>query len=47
MTMMKKDDEALRVRKPLHDLRDVVLPPPLGRHIDSLAALLEERQSGR
>ena len=41
------DDEALRVRKPLHGLRDVVLPPPLGRHIDSLAALLEERQSGR
>lgn len=39
--------EPLAVRRPIRALRDVVLPPPLGRRVDSLAALLEERQSSR
>ncbi|MEP7326914.1 MAG: type II toxin-antitoxin system prevent-host-death family antitoxin [Gemmatimonadota bacterium] len=38
---------ALSVRKPISALRDVALPPPLGRRVDSLAALLEERQLSR
>ncbi len=37
----------LQVRKPLHELRAVRLPPPLEGEVDSLAALLEERQSNR
>lgn len=39
--------EALSVRQPIRALHDVPLPPPLGRPVDSLAALLEERQSPR
>jgi prevent-host-death family protein len=39
--------EPLMVRQPLHSLRDVALPPPIGRKVDSLAALLEERQPVR
>jgi len=39
--------ETLGVRKPIRALRDVTLPPPLGRRIDSLAALLEERNPSR
>jgi prevent-host-death family protein len=37
----------LQVRKATAALRDVELPAPLGREIDSLAALAEERQAGR
>ncbi len=37
----------LPVRQPIGALQDVELPPPLGRRIDSLAALLEERQQSR
>lgn len=36
-----------RVREARTRVRDVVLPPPLARPIDSLAALLEERQGER
>ncbi|NOT07987.1 MAG: type II toxin-antitoxin system prevent-host-death family antitoxin [Gemmatimonadales bacterium] len=39
--------ETLVIRKPIRRLRDVALPAPLGRRIDSLAALLEERQPSR
>lgn len=39
--------ETLAVRKPIRSLRDVTLPPPLGRSVDSLAALLGERQPAR
>jgi len=39
--------EGLAIRQPIHALHDVPLPPPLGRPIDSLAALLEERQPAR
>lgn len=38
------ESEPLTVRRPLHKLHEVPLPPPLGRPLDSLAALLEERQ---
>lgn len=38
---------ALSVREPLRALRDVALPAPLGRPVDSLSALLEERQPAR
>jgi prevent-host-death family protein len=37
----------LPVRTATASLRDVVLPVPLGREIDSLGALAEERQAGR
>jgi prevent-host-death family protein len=37
----------LPVRKATAALKDVELPAPLGREIDSLAALAEERQAGR
>lgn len=37
----------LAVRQPLRALHDVRMPPPLGRAVDSLAALLEERQPSR
>lgn len=40
-------DEPLVVRLPARSLRDVKLPRPLRRTVDSLAALLEERQSSR
>lgn len=39
--------EPLPVREPTRALRDVALPPPLGGNVDSLAALLEERQASR
>jgi prevent-host-death family protein len=39
--------EPLAVREPLRELHDMRLPPPLGRPTDSLAALLEERQTAR
>lgn len=39
--------EPLTTRRPVRALHDVPLPPPLGRRIDSLAALLEERQLSR
>jgi len=39
--------EPLSVRRPLRGLHDVALPAPLGRRVDSLAALLEERQPAR
>ena len=39
--------ESLAARKPLRLLRDVRLPPPLGRRVNSVAALREERQAGR
>ena len=41
------EGEPLTVRQPVRALHDVELPPPLGRPIESLAALLEERQSAR
>lgn len=40
-------DEPFVVRLPTRSLRDVKLPRPLRRTVDSLAALLEERQSSR
>lgn len=39
--------EPLAVREPVRALHDVPLPPPLGRPVDSLTALLEERQPSR
>ena len=39
--------ESLASREPLRALRDIPLPRPLGRKVDSLAALLRERQSSR
>lgn len=39
--------EGLTSRQPLRPLHQVPLPPPLGRPLDSLAALLEERQPTR
>jgi prevent-host-death family protein len=39
--------EPLAVREPVRALHDVPLPPPLGRAVDSLAVLLEERQPSR
>lgn len=39
--------EPLTVRQPVRTLHDVPLPRPLGRPVDSLAALLEERQPSR
>ena len=41
------EGEALSVRRPLRRLREVTMPPPLRRRVDSLAVLLEERQSTR
>jgi len=38
---------ALSVRLPVHGLHDTPLPPPLRKPVDSLAALLEERQGSR
>jgi len=40
-------EEPLPTRKPLGDLRDLKLPGPVLKPVDSLAALLEERQAGR
>lgn len=39
--------ETLHVRKATTPLRNVKLPAPLGREIDSMAALADERQAGR
>jgi prevent-host-death family protein len=39
--------ETLHVRKATTALRNVKLPAPLGREIDSMAALADERQAGR
>jgi len=39
--------DVLRVRKATSALRDFVLPPPVGRNVDSLAALLAEREQSR
>ena len=39
--------ESLSVRKPIRKLSDIVLPARLRARADSLAALLEERQSSR
>ena len=39
--------EPLRTRKPIRTLGEVQFPPPLGRRVNSLTALLEERQPGR
>lgn len=39
--------EPLTVRAPLRALHKTPLPKPLGHPVDSLAALLEERQSSR
>ena len=39
--------EPLPVRMPLRRLHDLKLPGPVGKPVDSLAALLEERQAGR
>lgn len=39
--------EPLTVRRPVRALHDVPMPPPLGRPVDSLAALLDERQPSR
>lgn len=41
------EGEPLTVRLPIRGLHDVPMPPPLGRRVDSLAALLEERQMSR
>ena len=41
------EGDSMTVRKPLRSLGEVILPPPLDRPIDSLAALLEERQNER
>jgi antitoxin (DNA-binding transcriptional repressor) of toxin-antitoxin stability system len=41
------EGEALQVRKATTALPDVELPAPLGRAIDSMAALAAERQAGR
>lgn len=37
----------LLIRKPTRRAKDVRLPPPIKKPIDSLSALLEERQEGR
>ncbi len=39
--------EPLAVRRAMRALHSVALPKPIGRRIDSLAALLDERQSSR
>ena len=39
--------EPLTVRAPLRGLHETPLPQPLGHPVDSLAALLAERQSAR
>ena len=39
--------EPLVVRRASRRLHSVPLPRPIGRRIDSLAALLDERQTGR
>jgi antitoxin (DNA-binding transcriptional repressor) of toxin-antitoxin stability system len=41
------EGESLPVRVPVRALRDVVLPGSVARPVDSVAALLEERQRSR
>ena len=41
------EGEPMSVRQPIRKLHDVPLPPPLGRPVDSLDALLQERQQSR
>jgi prevent-host-death family protein len=41
------DPEPLAVRRPIRKLHDIPLPPPLGRPVDSLRALAQERQPSR
>lgn len=40
-------EEPLSVRQPIRALRDVVVPPPLSPSVNSLEALLQERQTSR
>lgn len=39
--------EPLAVRQPIRPLHETPLPPPIGRAVDSLEALLQERQHPR
>jgi prevent-host-death family protein len=39
--------DVLTVRQPIRALHEVSLPPPIERAIDSLDALMQERQSAR
>lgn len=41
------EDEPLMVRLPVRRLHEVPLPEPIGSPVDSLAALLDERQPPR
>lgn len=41
------DAEPIPVRHAIRALHAASLPRPLGKHVDSLAALLDERQSSR
>jgi prevent-host-death family protein len=43
----RPEGEPLAVREPIRALHAVALPKPLGRRVDSVAALLEERQPQR
>jgi antitoxin (DNA-binding transcriptional repressor) of toxin-antitoxin stability system len=43
----ERSNTAFSVRPPRRSLRDLELPPPLSRPVDSLGALEEERQSSR
>jgi len=40
-------DESLASKLPIRNWGEMKLPAPLGHRVDSLAALLEERQSSR
>ena len=42
-----QEGEQLSGRKPIRGLHDVPMPQPLGRPIDSLGALLQEREPSR
>jgi prevent-host-death family protein len=42
-----RGQDTLHIRKATTQLRNVKLPPPLGRRIDSASALADERQAGR
>ena len=41
------EGEPLMVRRPIRKLHEIPLPPRLGRPVDSLRALLDERQASR
>jgi prevent-host-death family protein len=45
--LMPYEGETLHARKATTALRQVKLPAPLGRDLDSMAALAAERQTGR